>query len=245
MTYHTPNRCTAYLAALLLPPVLMAGCASTDTETSVDTAMQSEASAPDPLANMAAQMALRSEEPTGADPGSTVESLPATASGTSAPVPADPGSESRTESDPPPLPALASLAEAGDSTDVPTGTEPPLGAQSTPAQLVFRFGFDRAELNAEDQRTLAEHATYLIRHPEVSISVRGHTDSYGDPRYNQSLSERRARFVADKLMEAGVPRAQVQIVGLGDSEPLALASQPREHRRVELHYQDNYLVDTR
>ena len=236
MTYQNTKHRSAYLALMLLPPLAIAACATTDTEAPAEAVAQSAATSIQPLANMEAQLALRTEPEVEAEQSGPIDPPPSLSSEPTMPSADVELMLANAQED---LEQVADGVNADDSVaSAPTGV-------SAPAQLVFRFGFDSAELSAEDQVALREHAAYLLQHPEVSISLRGHTDSFGDPRYNQALSERRARHVADKLIEAGVPEGQIQIEGLGDSEPLALAAEPREHRRVELRYQENYLVDSR
>ena len=236
MTYQNTSCRSAYLALLLVPPLAISACATTHIEAPAEAAAQSDTASMDPLANMEAQLALRTEPRVEADQNTPIGPSPSLSSESS-----EPGAGADL--------MLASvqdeIAPTADEINVHDSFASAPTEEPAPAQLVFRFGFDSAELSAEDQVALREHAAYLLQHPEVSINVRGHTDSFGDTRYNQSLSERRARHVADKLIEAGVPQGQIQIEGLGDSEPLALAAEPREHRRVELRYQENYLVDSR
>ncbi|MFP2895549.1 OmpA family protein [Corallococcus sp. 4LFB] len=74
--------------------------------------------------------------------------------------------------------------------------------------------------------------------PEGPPAHRGHTDSKEVPEpARQSLSDARARAVADLLIRAGVAPSRVEAVGLGDSSPKApnLIPRGRElNRRVEL-----------
>lgn len=69
-----------------------------------------------------------------------------------------------------------------------------------------------------------------------SLTVIGHTDSSGSEAYNQDLSERRAQSVAD-LLSSRLPNADMRVVGLGESSPIAPndTSEGRsQNRRVEV-----------
>ena len=69
------------------------------------------------------------------------------------------------------------------------------------------------------------------------ISVEGHTDAYGSDEYNQGLSERRARSVANYLTKLGVDRKRMSTVGLGEKYPVATnktAAGRELNRRVEI-----------
>lgn len=52
------------------------------------------------------------------------------------------------------------------------------------------------------------------------ILVEAHTDSRGNVKYNQKLSELRAKAVADQLVNMGVKRSQIETKGKGKSEQL-------------------------
>jgi outer membrane protein OmpA-like peptidoglycan-associated protein len=100
------------------------------------------------------------------------------------------------------------------------------------------FAFDSAELTGEARGLLADVATRLTGANLVSVRVVGHTDSVGSDAYNQGLSERRARSVADFLIAQGVPAGKVSTEGRGESQPVADNGSDAgraENRRVELH----------
>ena len=65
----------------------------------------------------------------------------------------------------------------------------------------------------------------------------GHTDSTGSDAYNQGLSERRARSVADYLSSHGVQSARIGTRGFGETQPVA-SNETEEgraaNRRVEI-----------
>ncbi|MGH8186715.1 MAG: OmpA family protein, partial [Steroidobacteraceae bacterium] len=56
-------------------------------------------------------------------------------------------------------------------------------------------------------------ATVLKQDPERKVLIEGHTDSVGDERYNQSLSERRAAAVHEAQFERGLAANQISTVG--------------------------------
>jgi outer membrane protein OmpA-like peptidoglycan-associated protein len=100
-------------------------------------------------------------------------------------------------------------------------------------------GFEpgKARLTDEGKAQLVDVVRMLQEHPEMRVSVEGHTDSSGGKVYNQSLSERRARMVANEVIEGGVAAARVSIRGYGSSRPVAnnATVQGRaRNRRVEI-----------
>ncbi|WP_233120024.1 OmpA family protein [Rappaport israeli] len=69
------------------------------------------------------------------------------------------------------------------------------------------------------------------------ITIVGHTDSVGSEKYNQGLSERRARSVGDYMLENGVPASLIKAYGQGESQPVATnktAAGRAQNRRVEI-----------
>ena len=83
------------------------------------------------------------------------------------------------------------------------------------------FDFDSDVLKSENYSGLDIVAKFLKDNPNVSVKVEGHTDNVGSEAYNQGLSERRARTVANYLINRGASRAQVTTQGFGYSRPVA------------------------
>lgn len=99
------------------------------------------------------------------------------------------------------------------------------------------FEFDRADLRAEDQATLDEVFELLEAQENISIIAEGHTDSLGSDSYNLRLSQQRAAAVKIYLVKRGIAPNRIQIIGLGESRPVAdneSESGRAENRRVEL-----------
>jgi len=85
-------------------------------------------------------------------------------------------------------------------------------------------------------------AQIMIKYPQTSIIVEGHTDSTGSESYNQKLSERRATSVESLLVQREVQEYRVNTVGYGESRPLATNSTPegrQMNRRVEIRINPN------
>ncbi|MES9850853.1 MAG: OmpA family protein [Candidatus Thiodiazotropha sp. L084R] len=70
-----------------------------------------------------------------------------------------------------------------------------------------------------------------------AIEVIGYTDSSGAAGYNQTLSEKRAKAVADALIAQGVAKGMISTKGMGEDSPVAdnkTAEGRAQNRRVEL-----------
>jgi outer membrane protein OmpA-like peptidoglycan-associated protein len=85
-----------------------------------------------------------------------------------------------------------------------------------------------------DLRALAQNVQVYAN---STLQIVGHTDSDGDAAYNQTLSEGRARSVANILIGNGVPGGRIQTFGRGESQPIASNLTPEgkaQNRRVEI-----------
>ncbi|MEJ2463144.1 MAG: OmpA family protein [Candidatus Thiodiazotropha sp.] len=93
-------------------------------------------------------------------------------------------------------------------------------------------------LTADSKAVLDKVADSIKARGDItSLTVIGHTDSMGAAEYNQSLSERRAKAVADYLASQGVDAGILSSKGMGESAPIAdngTAAGRAQNRRVEL-----------
>ncbi len=99
------------------------------------------------------------------------------------------------------------------------------------------FATDSANLRPDLQRDLRALASNLQQYPDTRVNVIGHTDNVGEAAYNQGLSERRARSVANVLINSGVSSSRISATGRGESQPVATNLTPegrQQNRRVEV-----------
>ena len=102
--------------------------------------------------------------------------------------------------------------------------------------MVF-FDWDRSNLSAQALNTIKQAANAFKTKGNARITATGHTDTSGPENYNMALSLRRANAVKDALVRNGVPMGAIQVVGMGESQPLVpTADGVREpqNRRVEI-----------
>ena len=84
---------------------------------------------------------------------------------------------------------------------------------------------------------LDEVVETLMKYPEITFEIQGHTDSDGAAEYNEGLSARRAQTVHDYLASKGVDVSRMSVRGYGDSQPIAdnsTAEGKAQNRRVVL-----------
>jgi OmpA-OmpF porin, OOP family len=105
-------------------------------------------------------------------------------------------------------------------------------------EAVTLFDFDSDQLRPEGRARLDELVADLRDFPRVgNVRIVGHTDSTGPAEYNQGLSERRAQAVADYLVGQGVSAGQLEVSGMGETDPIASNETPEGrqlNRRVEI-----------
>lgn len=117
-----------------------------------------------------------------------------------------------------------------------------LAAKKTDRGMVITLGdvlfaTDRYQMNEQGQSTILKLSQFLQEHPERTVLIEGFTDSTGDARYNQGLSERRAGAVASSLSQQGISRQRIEMRGYGEAYPVAsnTSSTDRQlNRRVEI-----------
>jgi OOP family OmpA-OmpF porin len=77
----------------------------------------------------------------------------------------------------------------------------------------------------------------MKENPARRADFEGHTDSIGTEKYNQGLSERRARATQDYVVKKGVDPAKVTTRGFGETKPIAdnkTTEGRTKNRRVEV-----------
>jgi OOP family OmpA-OmpF porin len=88
---------------------------------------------------------------------------------------------------------------------------------------VYLFAFDKSDVDAAARAQLKEIAT-LLAEPMLAgrrVTVEGHADGVGSRRYNQQLSEARARAVMAVLESGGIARNRLRSRAYGKDRPLA------------------------
>jgi len=100
----------------------------------------------------------------------------------------------------------------------------------------IRFDVGNATLRPESMGVLNEIYKMLSEHPDIKVSIVGHTDSDGDADLNLKLSEERATTVMKQLESMGISADRLSSKGLGESKPFGPNDTPEgkaANRRVE------------
>lgn len=104
--------------------------------------------------------------------------------------------------------------------------------------LRIRFSWNADQPDERELSSLDDQFKAVFGKGFDSILVEGHTDSVGDPNYNLSLSQRRAKSVRDYLVKKyALPADKVEALGFGPVRPVADNGNfqgRQQNRRVEL-----------
>jgi outer membrane protein OmpA-like peptidoglycan-associated protein len=84
-----------------------------------------------------------------------------------------------------------------------------------------QFVTGSAALTKTAKAELDKAAKIMNEHPDIKVSVEGHTDNTGRVAFNQTLSEKRAAAVKAYIVAKGVAGDRLQAKGFGPSKPIA------------------------
>lgn len=83
-----------------------------------------------------------------------------------------------------------------------------------------QFAVGSSQINPKYAARLQQASVLLKGKVNTHLIIRGHADSQGGPHENKTLSYYRAKHVAEMLIQNGIPKSQITVIGYGDSDPL-------------------------
>ncbi len=102
--------------------------------------------------------------------------------------------------------------------------------------MVFKnieFDQNMANIKPEMEPVLDEVALFMIDHPSFRLEIAGHTDGFGDPDFNLTLSQDRAdaikRYIERKVK---IPDDRIDAIGYGSQKPLRSPEKTEDDRRM-------------
>jgi len=125
------------------------------------------------------------------------------------------------------------VADAGAATDLAAN----LKKTCHVALYGVLFDFNKSTLQPASDAVLQQVADLFVKDKTLKVEVQGHTDNVGGDAPNQTLSEARARAVADWLTKHGVAAARLSARGYGKTKPVADNNTDEgraKNRRVEI-----------
>ena len=122
--------------------------------------------------------------------------------------------------------------------EIPIATrENPFAEDSVIVLKNVQFAYNSSDLNKNSEIELTTLLNFLNQNSETGIEISGHTDDQGSDEYNYQLSRRRAKAVADFLIENGIASNRLKYFGYGKARPLIDSSDEVArgiNRRVEV-----------
>ena len=86
------------------------------------------------------------------------------------------------------------------------------------------FGVDQYDIDPEARAILDGQVAWLVRYPQVRITIEGHCDERGTREYNLALGDRRANAAKNYLAAKGIDAGRMTTISYGKERPLALGS---------------------
>ena len=99
--------------------------------------------------------------------------------------------------------------------DTAPGAEVESNGCPVPADILFDF--DSAQIKPRYYPILGGLIAILKENPALKIEISGHTDNVGPEKYNQALSEQRARVVKLYITDRGVAAQRITARGYGSA----------------------------
>ncbi len=99
------------------------------------------------------------------------------------------------------------------------------------------FDYEKWNIKPEFYPVLDEDVRVLEMNPGVKIEAQGHTDNIATERFNQKLSEKRAKSVKDYFVSKGISADRISTRGFGELCPITCNDSPEgraQNRRVEI-----------
>jgi len=103
--------------------------------------------------------------------------------------------------------------------------------------LYINFDTGKSNIKPESMAIIGQIAALLKAHPELKVSIEGHTDNVGTPQNNKTLSTQRAKSVMNAVVQKGIAATRLTALGWGQEKPIAdnrSEEGKAKNRRVEI-----------
>ncbi len=119
-------------------------------------------------------------------------------------------------------------------TPTPTPPGPPRGDGILPGSAAdfqrsvtsdtIHFALDAYDIDDQSRMILESQVAWLLRYPNVRVTLEGHCDERGTREYNLALGDRRANAAKNYLAARGISPARITTISYGKERPIALGS---------------------
>lgn len=80
------------------------------------------------------------------------------------------------------------------------------------------FDFDKANITSQGAFELDKLVAVMTKYPDMIILAESHTDSRGTNKYNEKLSDRRAKSTVQYVISKGIDASRISGIGKGENE---------------------------
>lgn len=99
-------------------------------------------------------------------------------------------------------------------------TQQPEIVAEPPGKINIQFGLNKTNVEQKFYPEIEKIAIFLKENPESTVMIEGHTDDSGAASYNQKLSEKRAKAIAEVLTNTfEISATRVEAIGYGEERP--------------------------
>jgi OmpA-OmpF porin, OOP family len=122
----------------------------------------------------------------------------------------------------------------------PMATKPRIDSTIViPLLPIIYFDTDKYTLREKFTKDLLAVVAYLQKFPEVNLTISGHTDNAGTDKYNEVLSDKRAKTVHEFFISHGISSHRITVNSFGEKNPVSnnLTEEGKQlNRRAELRF---------
>ena len=94
------------------------------------------------------------------------------------------------------------------------------------------YDYNKADIRPDAATELDKLVQTLVDNPDISIELSSHTDSRGNDKFNQDLSQKRAQSAVDYIITKGIPKSRITAKGYGETQPVIKnAKTEEEHQK--------------
>ena len=109
--------------------------------------------------------------------------------------------------------------DEGDLVYTNHGGDDNIGISRTFTLYHIYYDFDKSYIRDDAQEDLDRLYNILAENPKYIVEIGSHTDARGSNRYNEKLSQRRAKAVVAWLVDKGIPQNRLTYAGYGENNP--------------------------
>ncbi|MCG2578567.1 OmpA family protein [Dechloromonas sp. XY25] len=144
-----------------------------------------------------------------------------------------------TDQQPPAVATLPDEKETAESPPGPTDDSSPIAEgtakeQSSERNIYFPVG--NAHIALSGLQKLERHALYLRQNPKRTVTLIGHSESFGSRNYTLAIMEKRLATVAAKLHELGVEKSRIRQIIFGSQGNQRSCTAAICRQRVEIQF---------